>query len=41
VGAPGLEKVAELAMRKPLLTASIAVVGVTAGAYALYSKSDK
>ncbi len=38
VGAPGLEKVAELAMRKPLLTASIAVVGVTAGAYALYNK---
>lgn len=40
VGAPGLEKVAELALRKPLLTASIAVVGVTAGAYALYNKKD-
>ncbi|MBF2052957.1 MAG: hypothetical protein IGS03_05750 [Candidatus Sericytochromatia bacterium] len=38
LGAPGLEKVAELVLRKPLLTASVAVLGVTAGAYALYNK---
>lgn len=38
VGAPGLEKAAELVMKKPLLTASVVVVGAAAGAYALYKK---
>lgn len=38
VGAPGLEKAAELLMKKPLLTASVVVVGAAVGAYALYDK---
>lgn len=38
VGAPGLEKAAELLMKKPLLTASVVAVGAAVGAYALYNK---
>lgn len=38
VGAPGLEKAAELLMKKPLLTASVVAVGAAVGAYALYQK---
>jgi hypothetical protein len=40
LGAPGLEKVAQVALRNPVLTASVAVLGVTAGAYALYNKDN-
>jgi hypothetical protein len=38
LGAPGLEKVAQAAIKNPILTGSVVVLGVTAGAYALYNK---
>lgn len=38
LGAPGLEKVAQFAVKNPVLTGSVVVLGVTAGAYALYNK---
>ena len=38
LGAPGLEKVAHLAVKNPIVTGSVVVLGVTAGAYALYNK---
>ncbi len=38
VGLPGVEKVAQFAIKNPLLVGSVAVLGVTAGAYALYKK---
>jgi len=41
LGAPGLEKVAQAAIKNPLLVGSVAVLGVTAGAYALYNQKDK
>lgn len=38
LGAPGLEKVTQVAFKNPVLTGSIAVLAVTAGAYAIYNK---
>lgn len=41
LGAPGLEKVAQAAIKNPILTGSVVVLGVTAGAYAMYNQKDK
>lgn len=41
LGAPGLEKVAQAAVRNPILTGSVVALGVTAGAYALYKNKGE
>lgn len=42
LGLPGLEKAVQVAAKNPLLTGSAIVLGVTAGAYAMYSaKGDE